>query len=553
MTTASRQSAASPEKSTAFRYQDPFPLKKKRPKCRLLGKDAVKVSKFDGHEVLRVEPEALSDLAFQAVRDVSFLMRTSHQCQVAAILKDPEASANDKSVALTLLQNSAISAGFVLPSCQDTGTATVAAKKGQAVWTGGNDCEALSKGIWKAYADYNLRYSQVAPLTMFDEANTGNNLPAQIDLYATEGMEYEFLFVTKGGGSTNKTSLFMETKARLSPAALAPFLIEKMRALGTAACPPYHIAIVVGGTSPEACLKTVKLASAGYLDGLPESGNAWGQAFRDREMESVLWKAACAIGYGAQFGGKHFAHDVRVVRLPRHGASCPIGIGVSCSADRNILGRIDRDGVWLEELERDPGRLIPPEYRGESKDPGAVPVDLDRPMKEILAQLTQHKVGTRLLLTGRIVVGRDIAHAKLKERLDSGKGLPQYFKDHPVYYAGPAKKPADKPAGSFGPTTSGRMDAYMDAFMAAGGSMVTIGKGNRAAIVTQALKKHGGFYLGSIGGAAAILAERHIKKVEVLDYPELGMESVWGIDVVDFPAGILTDDKGNDFFAQVAK
>ncbi|MBI5883126.1 MAG: fumarate hydratase C-terminal domain-containing protein [Elusimicrobia bacterium] len=528
-----------------------FPLKKKRVKYRLLDAKAVRTSKFNRAEVLMVDPSALSTLAYEAVRDVSFLMRTSHQEQVASILKDPEASANDKSVALALLWNSAISAKFELPSCQDTGTATVLGKKGQAVWTGGRDAEALSKGIWKAYADHNLRYSQVAALTMYEEANTGNNLPAQIDILATDGMEYDFLFITKGGGSTNKTSLSMETKARLSPAALKPFLVEKMKALGTAACPPYHIAIVVGGTSPEACLKTVKLASAGYLDGLPSKGTVLGQAFRDLGLENELWKAACSIGYGAQFGGKYFAHDVRVVRLPRHGASCPIGIGVSCSADRNILGRIDRDGVWLEEMERDPGRLIPAECRVEARDPGAVSVNLDRPMKDILAELSKHPVGARVLLTGRIVVARDIAHSKLKERLDRGEGLPQYFKDHPVYYAGPAKKPAGKPSGSFGPTTSGRMDAYMDAFMSAGGSMVSIGKGNRAASVTVALKKHGGFYLGSIGGAAAILAERNIKKVSVLDYPELGMESVWAIEVEDFPAGILIDDKGNDFFAQV--
>ncbi|MFA6318115.1 MAG: FumA C-terminus/TtdB family hydratase beta subunit [Elusimicrobiota bacterium] len=538
------------EKAAPFRWQEPFHLKKKRVAFRLLDRKAVRTAKFCGSEVLIVEPYALEDLAFQAVRDVSFLMRASHQEQVAAILKDPEASPNDKSVALALLANSAISAGFELPSCQDTGTATVVAKKGQAVWTGGGDAAALAKGVWKAYADFNLRYSQVAPLTMYDEANTGSNLPAQIDIAACDGMEYEFLFVTKGGGSANKTGLFMETKARLSPGALVPFLVEKMKGLGTAACPPYHIAIVVGGTSAEACLKTVKLASAGYLDGLPSSGNAGGQAFRDLELEAELLKAARAIGYGAQFGGKHFAHDVRVVRLPRHGASVPIGIGVSCSADRNILARIDRKGVWLEELERDPGRLIPPELRGETKDPGAVAVDLNRPMKEILKTLSRHPVGTRVLLTGRIVVARDIAHAKLKERLDAGQTMPQYFKDHPVYYAGPAKKPAGKPSGSFGPTTSGRMDAYIDAFMAAGGSMVTIGKGNRAPSVTAALKKRGGFYLGSIGGAAALLAERNIKKVFVLDYPELGMESVWAIDVEDFPAGILIDDKGNDFFAQ---
>ncbi|MBI5208560.1 MAG: fumarate hydratase [Elusimicrobia bacterium] len=534
-----------------FRYQEPFPVKKKRVSYRLLDRKAVRTARFQGKEVLLVRPEALSELAYQAIRDVSFLLRPRHQEQVAAILKDPEASANDKAVALALLRNYAISARFELPSCQDTGTATVVAKKGQQVWTGADDPALLSKGIWKAYATHDLRYSQVAPLTMFDEANTGSNLPAQIDIYAVPGAAYEFLFVTKGGGSSNKTMLYQETKARLTPGALKAFLVEKMRSIGTAACPPYHLAFVVGGTSAEACLKTVKLASTGCLDGLPARGNAHGVAFRDAALEAELLEASRKIGFGAQFGGKHFCHDVRVVRLPRHGASCPIGMGVSCNADRNILGKIDRDGLWLEEMERDPGRLIPPELRREGRDPGAVPVDLNRPMKDILADLSRHPVGTRLLLTGRLVVARDIAHAKLKERLDKGQGLPQYFKDHPVYYAGPAKKPAGKPSGSFGPTTSGRMDAYVDDFMAHGASMVMIGKGNRTPAVTQALKKHGGFYLGSAGGVAALLAENHIKKVSVIDYPELGMESVWAIDVVDFPAGILIDDKGNDFFARV--
>ncbi|MBI5210441.1 MAG: fumarate hydratase C-terminal domain-containing protein [Elusimicrobia bacterium] len=542
-----------------------------RGRCRRLGGEGVGVSRWRGKEVLVVKPEALERLAYEAVRDVSFLMRTAHQKQVAAILADPAASANDRAVALALLENSAIAAKLELPGCQDTGTATVVAWKGEAVWTGADDALHLSKGVWQAYASHNLRYSQLAPLTMYDERNTGDNLPAQIDIHAGTGMAYDFLFITKGGGCANKTQLFQETKARLTPEALTPFLIEKMRGLGTAACPPYHLVFVVGGTSAEACLKTVKLASAGFLDNLPARGSKLGRAFRDRAMEAELLAASRQAGYGAQFGGTRFAHDVRVVRLPRHGASCPIGVGVSCSADRNVLGRIDRDGVWLEKLEADPGRLIPPGRRRQGRDPGAaeaggrasrppsrmesadreaVSIALDRPMKDILADLSKHPVGSRLLLTGRLVVARDIAHAKLKERLDRGEGLPRYFMDHPVYYAGPAKRPAGKPSGSFGPTTSGRMDAYVDDFMAHGASMIMIGKGNRAPAVTRTLKKRGGFYLGSIGGAAAILAERCIRKVEVIDYPELGMEAVWAIDVEDFPAWILIDDKGNDFFEQ---
>ncbi|MFA5137880.1 MAG: fumarate hydratase [Elusimicrobiota bacterium] len=534
---------------TGFRYHDPFPLGEDKTKYRLLSKEGVRVAKFEGQDMLVVSPEVLTSLAREAMRDVNFLMRPAHQRQVAAILNDPEASQNDKAVALELLRNSVIAAKFELPICQDTGTATVMGKKGQQVWTGADDAEALTRGIRRTYTEENMRYSQTAPLTMYEEANTGDNLPAQIDLYAVPGLEYKFLFIAKGGGSANKTVLFQQTKALLNPTSLRKFLVEKMRSLGTAACPPYHLAFVVGGTSAEACLKTVKLASAGYLDSLPTKGNRFGQAFRDAALEAELLKEAKACGLGAQFGGRHFAHDVRVIRLPRHGASCPVGMGVSCSADRNILAKIDRHGVWLEEMERHPEKLIPAEFKKESQ--GGVPVDLGRPMKDILAELTKHKVGTRLSMTGRIIVARDIAHAKLKERLDKGQGLPQYVKDHPVYYAGPAKKPAGKPAGSFGPTTSGRMDDYVDLFQTQGATMVMIGKGNRTAQVTAACKQHGGFYLGSTGGAAALLAESSIKKVEVLDYPELGMESVWAIDVKDFPAVILIDDKGNDFYAQI--
>lgn len=515
---------------------------------RRLSGDLARVERAGDREVLRVDPRALTLLAHQAFRDVAFLLRTRHLEQLAAILRDPEATRNDKAVALELLENAEISARFELPNCQDTGTATVYAKKGGAVWTGGGDEEALEAGIRKAYAEENLRYSQVAALDMYEEKNTGTNLPAQIDLVACDGAVYDFLFVAKGGGSANKTMLYQETKALLAPEALRKFLGEKMRAIGTAACPPYHLAVVVGGLSAEMTLKTVKLASAGWLDGLPTSGDASGRAFRDPALEAALLEDARKLGLGAQFGGKHFCHDVRVVRLPRHAASCPVGMGVSCTADRNVRGRIDAEGVWLEELEREPGRLIPAEFRRGFGDERVVRLSLDRPMKEVLAELSKHPVATPLLLTGRIVVARDIAHAKLKERLDAGKGLPDYFLEHPVYYAGPAKKPKNKPAGSFGPTTSGRMDSYVDLFQSKGASRVMIGKGNRSPQVTEACRRHGGFYLGSTGGAAALLAERCIRKVEVLDYPELGMESVWGIDVVDFPAYILIDDKGNDFF-----
>jgi fumarate hydratase class I len=453
-------------------------------------------------------------------------------------------------MATTLLRNAVVSSKFELPFCQDTGTATVVAWKGQQVWTGADDAAFLSKGIWKTYTGENLRYSQTAALSMYEEVNTGNNLPAQIDLYATPGAEYRFLFVAKGGGSANKSYLFQETKALLNPAGLEAFLVEKMKSLGTAACPPYHIAFVVGGTSAEACLKTVKLASTGYYDSLPTTGDKTGRAFRDPELEAKLLVKAQGLGFGAQFGGKYFAHDVRVIRLPRHGASCPVGLGVSCSADRNVFAKIDAKGLWLEALERHPETLLPV-HKGAKEHAGLVKIDLNRPMKEILAELSKHPVSTPLALTGRLVVARDIAHAKLKERLDAGHDLPQYFKDHPVYYAGPAKTPKGKASGSFGPTTAGRMDSYVDLFQSKGGSMVMIAKGNRSAQVTEACKKHGGFYLGSPGGPAAILAEENIRKVDVIEFPELGMEAIWGIDVVDFPAFILVDDKGNDFFQRI--
>ncbi len=534
-----------------FSYQDPFPLGKDDTKYRLLTKDHVSVGTFDGKEILKVSPEGLTFLAHQALRDVSFLLRPAHLDQVAAILSDPEASPNDRGVAVALLRNAEVAANFVLPLCQDTGTATIMGKKGQQVWTGVRDEAFLSEGVFKMYTEENMRYSQTVPLSMYEEVNSGNNLPAQIDLYATEGMEYKFLFVTKGGGSANKMYLYQETKALLNPASLEKFLVEKMKTLGTAACPPYHLVFVIGGTSAEACLKTVKLASTKYLDSLPTKGGKGGQAFRDLELEKKILLAAHRSGYGAQFGGKYFALDVRIVRLPRHGASCPVGMGVSCSADRNIKAKITRDGIWLEEMERNPARFIPSKYRGKH-DHGVVKIDLNRPMKEILAELSKYPVTTQLSLTGTVIVGRDIAHAKLKERIDQGKGLPQYIKDHPIYYAGPAKTPKGMPSGSFGPTTAGRMDSYVDLFQSNGGSLVMIAKGNRNQGVTDACKKHGGFYLGSIGGPAALLAKENIKKVEVLEYPELGMEAIWKIEVEDFPAFILVDDKGNDFYRDLA-
>lgn len=533
-----------------FVYQDPLPIEKDSTRYRLLTKDYVSITNFEGNEILKIDPAALTLLANVAIRDVSFLLRTAHLEKVAAILKDPQASNNDRYVALAMLRNADTAAKGILPFCQDTGTATIVAKKGQKVWTGVKDEEYLARGVYKTYTEENLRYSQTAPLNMYDEVDTGTNLPAQIDIMATDGMEYQFLFVTKGGGSANKTMLYQETKALLNSASLEKFLTEKMKTLGTAGCPPYHLAFVIGGTSAEACLKTVKLATTGYLDHLPTSGNAHGRAFRDVELENRMLEQAYKSGYGAQFGGKYFALDVRIIRLPRHGASCPVGMGVSCSADRNAKAKITREGVWLEELEREPGRLIPEEYRDKIAS-NVVHVDLNRPMKEILAQLSKYPVTTQLSLTGTMVVARDIAHAKLKERLDRGEGLPQYMKDHPIYYAGPAKTPAGMPSGSFGPTTAGRMDSYVDLFQSHGGAMITLAKGNRSQQVTDACKKYGGFYLGSIGGPAAILAKENIKKVEVLEYPELGMEAIWKIEVEDFPAFILVDDKGNDFFKQI--
>lgn len=532
-----------------FKYQPMFPMAKdETTQYRLLTKDYVSTAEFEGKKILKVKPEALSLLARTAMRDVSFFLRPAHLKLVAKILDDPEASDNDKSVALTMLRNAEVASMGKLPLCQDTGTATIVAKKGQRVWTDSCDEEYLSKGVYDCYTQENLRYSQNAPLTMWKEVNTRCNLPAQIDIYSTNTDKYEFLFVAKGGGSANKMYLYQETKAILTPERLIPFMIEKMKSLGTAACPPYHIAFVIGGTSAELCMKTVKMASTKYYDTLPTCGNELGHAFRDVELEKRILEESRKLGIGAQFGGANFALDVRIIRMPRHGASCPIGLGVSCSADRNMKAKIDENGVWLEQLEYDPGKYIPAKYRGVNTSDGAVAIDLNRPMPEILAELSKYPVKTRLKLTGTIIVGRDIAHAKLKERLDRGEGLPQYIKDHPIYYAGPAKTPAGMPSGSFGPTTAGRMDPYVDLFQSNGGSLIMIAKGNRSQVVTDACKKHGGFYLGSIGGPAALLAKENIKKVELLEYPELGMEAIWKIEVVDFPAFILVDDKGNDFF-----
>ncbi|MBI5478059.1 MAG: fumarate hydratase [Deltaproteobacteria bacterium] len=530
-----------------FAYEETLQLGKDGTHYRKLTSDHVSVGSFDGQEVLKVAPEGLTLLAHEAFRDISFLLRASHHEKLAQILKDPEASDNDKAVARVMLENAVVAAEFQLPFCQDTGTATIVGKKGNRVFTDGRDAEHLSLGVYQTYTEENLRYSQTVPLTMYDEKNSGNNLPAQIDIYATEGMDYRFLFVAKGGGSANKAMLFQETKAVLNPKSLEAFLVDKIRHLGTAACPPYHLAVVVGGTSAESVMKTVKLASTGYLDHLPTSGTMGGRAFRDVELEGRLLEASRQLGYGAQFGGKYFCHDVRVVRMPRHGASCPVGIALSCSADRNAKAKITSEGIYLEDLERNPGRFLAGMPRGGFEDK-AIKLDLDRPMKEILADLSRYPVKTLLSLTGRLVVGRDIAHAKLKERVDAGQGLPEYLKKHPIYYAGPAKTPAGMPSGSFGPTTAGRMDSYVDLFQSLGGSLIMIAKGNRSQQVTDACKKHGGFYLASIGGPAAILARHHIKKVEVLEYPELGMEAIWAIDVEGFPAMIVVDDKGNDFF-----
>ncbi len=535
-----------------FVYQEPFPMSHDTTEYYHLTSDYVRTETFDGHEMLVVEPEALRVLARQATHDNAFMLRREHNSMVAKILSDPEASENDKFVALTMLRNAEIAAKGQLPFCQDTGTAIVIGKKGQNVYTGGGDEEQLSHGVYDTYTGCNLRYSQNAPLNMYDEVNTGCNLPAQIDLYAVDGDEYKFLFVAKGGGSANKTYLYQETKALLNPEKLVPFLVEKMKSLGTAACPPYHIAFVIGGTSAEMNLATVKKASVKSYDNLPTSGNEYGRAFRDVELEQTLLKEAQKIGLGAQFGGKYFAHDIRVIRLPRHGASCPVGLGVSCSADRNVKAKINKEGLWIEKLDTNPGELIPDSLRNKGEG-DVVKIDLNRPMPEILAELTKYPVSTRLSLNGTIIVGRDIAHAKIKERLDRGEPMPDYLKDHPIYYAGPAKTPAGMPSGSFGPTTAGRMDSYVDQFQAAGGSMVMIAKGNRSKQVTDACHKHGGFYLGSIGGPAAILAHDSIKKVECLEYPELGMEAIWKIEVENFPAFILVDDKGNDFFTEIAQ
>ena len=538
--------AATPE----FKYQHPFPLGPDDTEYYLLTKDYVSVSEFEGKPILKIEKEGLTRMANQAFRDVSFLLRRAHNEQVAKILSDPEASENDKYVALTFLRNAEVACKGKLPLCQDTGTAIIHGEKGQQVWTGYCDEEALSRGVFDTYTQENLRYSQNAPLNMYDEVNTKCNLPAQIDIEATEGIEYKFLCVTKVGGSDNKTYLYQETKALLNPATLVPFLVEKMKTLGTAACPPYHIAFVIGGTSAEKNLLTVKLASTHYYDNLPTTGNEGGRAFRDVELEKKVLEEAHKIGLGAQFGGKYFAHDVRIVRLPRHGASCPVGMGVSCSADRNIKCKINKDGIWIEKLDDNPTELIPEELR-QAGEGNAVKIDLNQPMSDILKELDKYPVSTRLSLNGTIIVGRDIAHAKLKERLDKGEELPEYIKNHPIYYAGPAKTPAGMACGSMGPTTAGRMDPYVDLFQSNGGSMVMLAKGNRSQAVTDACKKHGGFYLGSIGGPAAILAQNNIKSIECVEYPELGMEAIWKIEVENFPAFILVDNKGNDFFTQI--
>jgi fumarate hydratase class I len=533
-----------------FHYQAMFPLGPDTTEYYHLTSDYVRTENWGGHEFLVVDPEALTVLARQATHDNAFMLRREHNEFVAKILSDPEASANDKYVALTMLRNAEVAAKGQLPVCQDTGTAVIHGEKGQYVFTGCDDAEKLSKGVYDTYTTDNLRYSQNAPLNMYDEVNTGCNLPAQIDIHAGEDNEYHFVFVAKGGGSANKTYLYQETKAIINPKTLVPFLVEKMKTLGTAACPPYHIAFVIGGTSAEKNLETVKKASIKYYDNLPTQGNEFGHAFRDIELEKELKAASEKIGLGAQFGGKYFAHDIRVIRLPRHGASCPIGMGVSCSADRNVKAKINKDGLWIEKLDANPGELIPAELRNAGEG-DVVKINLNRPMAEVLAELDKYPVATRLSLNGTIIVGRDIAHAKIKERLDNGEPMPQYLKDHPIYYAGPAKTPAGMASGSFGPTTAGRMDPYVDQFQKAGGSMIMIAKGNRSQQVTDACLNNGGFYLGSIGGPAAILAKDSIKKVELLEYPELGMEAIWKIEVENFPAFILVDNKGNDFFKQI--
>ncbi len=534
-----------------FHYEPMFQLGKDTTEYYLLTKEHVSVSEFEGKPILKVDREGLRLLAQTAFRDVSFLLRREHNLQVAKILSDPEASDNDKYVALTFLRNAEVACKGKLPLCQDTGTAIIHGEKGQQVWTGFCDEDALSEGVYNTYTQENLRYSQNAPLNMYDEVNTKCNLPAQIDIEAAEGMEYRFLCVTKGGGSANKSYLYQETKARIqNPGTLVPFLVEKIKTLGTAACPPYHIAIVIGGTSAEKNLLTVKLASTHYYDSLPTTGNEYGRAFRDVELEKQILEECYKIGLGAQFGGKYMAHDIRIIRLPRHGASCPIGLGVSCSADRNIKAKINKDGIWIEKMDDKPYELIPAELRNAGEG-DAVKIDLNQSMDDVCKILTKYPIGTRLSLNGTIIVGRDIAHAKLKARLDAGEGMPEYMKNHPIYYAGPAKTPAGMACGSMGPTTAGRMDPYVDEFQENGGSRIMLAKGNRSQAVTDACKKHGGFYLGSIGGPAAILAQNNIKSIECVEYPELGMEAIWKIDVVDFPAFILVDDKGNDFFKQL--
>jgi len=534
-----------------FYFQPLFELGDDHTEYRKISEGGVSLSEFEGQPILKVESSALADLAAAAVRDVSHLFRPGHLRQLAKILEDPEASDNDRFVAREMMKNANISAGMILPSCQDTGTAIVIGKKGQRVFTAGNDEESLSQGIHRTYTETNLRYSQMAPISMYEEKNTGSNLPAQLELYATEGDEYHFLFVTKGGGSANKSLLFQETRALLNEESLLTWMGEKIKLLGTAACPPYHLAVVIGGTSAEATLKTVKLASTRYLDGLPTSGNEHGRAFRDPELEEKIHRLTQKVGIGAQFGGKYFCHDVRVIRLPRHGASCPVGIGVSCSADRQIKGKITRDGVFLEQLETNPAQYMPDVSEAELESAETIAIDLNRPMSEIRRELSNYPIKTRLSLSGSLIVARDIAHAKLKERIDAGEGLPQYFKDHMIYYAGPAKTPEGYASGSFGPTTAGRMDSYVDLFMRNGGSHITLAKGNRSKQVTDACKEHGGFYIGSIGGPAAILAKDCIRHVEVVEYAELGMEAIWKIEVEDFPAFIIVDDKGNDFFQDI--
>ncbi|CNJ33806.1 fumarate hydratase [Yersinia rohdei] len=533
-----------------FIYQDMFPLSEDETDYYLLTNKYVSTIEIDGKEILKIEPEALTLVSQQAFHDASFFLRPAHQQQVAAILHDPQASENDQYVALQLLRNSEISAKGILPNCQDTGTSTIVAKKGQRVWTDIDDAEALSRGVYNTFRDDNLRHSQNAALDMYNEVNTGTNLPAQIDIFATTGAQYSFLFVNKGGGSANKAALYQETKALLEPTKLKNFLIEKMRSLGTAACPPYHIAFVVGGTSAELTLKTAKLASTKYYDNLPTVGNEFGQAFRDTALEQELLQASREFGLGAQFGGKYFAHDVRVIRLPRHGGSCPIGMAISCSSDRNIKAKINKDGIWLEKLEQHPEQYIPESLRMNNEGT-VVNINLNQPMEEIRRQLSDYPVSTRVSLNGSLIVARDIVHAKLKERLEQGEELPQYMKDHPIYYAGPAKKPDEYISGSMGPTTGGRMDLYVDLLQSHGGSLVMLAKGNRSQQVTEACHKHGGFYLGSIGGSAAILAQEYIKSLECIEYPELGMEAVWKMEVSNFPAFILVDDKGNSFFDQI--